>query len=123
MDDAATSDGVDAVDRFIGRLYLHLARWPAGLPDRTRARNRHAIAHGLSFKQAARRIGIAPSTVANHLYRVYRKLGVQPQRARRAGLSRQSLRVRQSLRNPAQNSTPEVSTGGLFSHVTLRYIQ
>ncbi|MDP3294099.1 MAG: LuxR C-terminal-related transcriptional regulator [Nevskia sp.] len=35
-----------------------------------------SVAHGLSFKQAAKRIGIAPSTVANHLSRVYRKLGV-----------------------------------------------
>lgn len=53
--------------------------WPAGPLDRLTAREReivYAIAHGLSFKQAARRIGIAPSTVANHLYRVYRKLGV-----------------------------------------------
>jgi DNA-binding CsgD family transcriptional regulator len=36
-----------------------------------------AVSQGLSFKQAARKIGVAPSTVANHLYRVYRKLGVQ----------------------------------------------
>ncbi len=53
--------------------------WPAGPLDRLTCREReivYAIAHGLSFKQAARRIGIAPSTVANHLYRVYRKLGV-----------------------------------------------
>jgi DNA-binding CsgD family transcriptional regulator len=53
--------------------------WPAGALDRLTAREReivYAVAHGLSFKQAARRIGIAPSTVANHLYRIYRKLGV-----------------------------------------------
>ncbi|MDB5985291.1 MAG: LuxR family transcriptional regulator [Nevskia sp.] len=53
--------------------------WPAGPLDRLTARERqivYAVAHGLSFKQAARRIGIAPSTVANHLYRIYRKLGV-----------------------------------------------
>jgi DNA-binding NarL/FixJ family response regulator len=35
-----------------------------------------AVSQGLSFKEAARKIGVAPSTVANHLYRVYRKLGV-----------------------------------------------
>ncbi len=35
-----------------------------------------AITHGLSFKQAARDIGVAPSTVSNHLYRVYRKLNI-----------------------------------------------
>jgi DNA-binding CsgD family transcriptional regulator len=53
--------------------------WAAGPLDRLTARERqivYAVAHGLSFKQAARRIGIAPSTVANHLYRIYRKLGV-----------------------------------------------
>ncbi|WP_428380359.1 response regulator transcription factor [Nevskia ramosa] len=53
--------------------------WTAGPLDRLTARERqivYAVAHGLSFKQAAKRIGIAPSTVANHLYRVYRKLGV-----------------------------------------------
>lgn len=53
--------------------------WPAGPLDRLTARERkivHAVSQGLSFKQAARKIGVAPSTVANHLYRVYRKLGV-----------------------------------------------
>ncbi len=35
-----------------------------------------AITRGLSFKQAAREIGVAPSTVSNHLYRVYRKLNI-----------------------------------------------
>jgi DNA-binding CsgD family transcriptional regulator len=53
--------------------------WPAGPLDKLTPREReivYAIARGLSFKQAARRVGIAPSTVANHLYRVYRKLGV-----------------------------------------------
>jgi DNA-binding CsgD family transcriptional regulator len=53
--------------------------WPAGPLDRLTAREReivHCVAQGLSFKQAAKKIGVAPSTVANHLYRVYRKLGV-----------------------------------------------
>ncbi|MGH8456156.1 MAG: response regulator transcription factor [Stenotrophobium sp.] len=60
-------------DMFI--VYL----WPAGPLDRLTAREREivfSVAQGLSFKQAAKRIGVAPSTVANHLYRVYRKLGV-----------------------------------------------
>ncbi|HEU0197776.1 MAG TPA: helix-turn-helix transcriptional regulator [Nevskiaceae bacterium] len=54
---------------------IHL--WPAGPLDHLTSRERdvvYAVAHGLSFKQAARKLGIAPSTVANHLYRVYRKL-------------------------------------------------
>ncbi|QHS09270.1 helix-turn-helix transcriptional regulator [Sinimarinibacterium sp. NLF-5-8] len=56
-----------------------LTLWKAGPLDRLTAREReivHAVAQGLSFKQAAKKIGVAPSTVANHLYRVYRKLGV-----------------------------------------------
>jgi len=62
----------------MGDLFVvHL--WPAGPLDRLTAREREivlAVAHGLSFKQAARKIGVAPSTVANHLYRIYRKLNV-----------------------------------------------
>lgn len=62
-----------ADDMFI--VYL----WPTGPLDRLTPREHEivvAIAQGLSFKQAAKKIGVAPSTVANHLYRVYRKLGV-----------------------------------------------
>ena len=62
----------------LGDLYLiHI--WTAGPLDRLTVRERevvNAVAQGLSFKQAAKKIGVAPSTVANHLYRVYRKLGV-----------------------------------------------
>lgn len=62
----------------LGDLLLLIA-WPAGPLDRLTAREREivtCVAQGLSFKQAAKKIGVAPSTVANHLYRVYRKLGV-----------------------------------------------
>ncbi|HUP93006.1 MAG TPA: LuxR C-terminal-related transcriptional regulator [Solimonas sp.] len=58
---------------------FNLTIWPAGPLDRLTAREREivtCVAQGLSFKQAAKKIGVAPSTVANHLYRVYRKLGV-----------------------------------------------
>ena len=58
--------------------------WPVGPLDRLTNREREivlAVAHGLSFKQAARKIGVAPSTVANHLYRIYRKLGVNSRTA------------------------------------------
>ncbi|SER11741.1 regulatory protein, luxR family [Solimonas aquatica] len=61
-----------------GDLFLVIL-WPAGPLDRLTAREREVVfcvAQGLSFKQAAKKIGVAPSTVANHLYRVYRKLGV-----------------------------------------------
>ena len=62
--------------------------WSAGPLDRLTAREReivYAVTQGLSFKQAARKIGVAPSTVANHLYRIYRKLEVNS-RSELAGL-------------------------------------
>jgi DNA-binding CsgD family transcriptional regulator len=62
--------------------------WEAGPLDRLTQREREtvfAVTQGLSFKQAARKIGVAPSTVANHLYRIYRKLGVNS-RSELAGL-------------------------------------
>lgn len=62
----------------LGDLFV-VTIWKAGPLDRLTAREREivmAVSQGLSFKQAARKIGVAPSTVANHLYRVYRKLGV-----------------------------------------------
>ena len=62
--------------------------WEAGPLDRLTHREREtvfAVTQGLSFKQAARKIGVAPSTVANHLYRIYRKLGVNS-RSELAGL-------------------------------------
>ena len=71
-------DGLSLRCEAMGDLYIvHL--WPSGPLDRLTQREREivlAVAHGLSFKQAARKIGVAPSTVANHLYRIYRKLGV-----------------------------------------------
>lgn len=62
----------------LGDVFV-LLLWEAGPLDRLTAREHEvvmAVAQGLSFKQAARKIGVAPSTVANHLYRIYRKLGV-----------------------------------------------
>lgn len=59
-------------------LFLVTAR-PSGPLDRLTERERevvHCVTQGLTFKQAARQIGVAPSTVANHLYRIYRKLDV-----------------------------------------------
>lgn len=62
----------------VGELWI-VYLWPPGPLDRLTVREREivlAVSQGLSFKQAARKIGVAPSTVANHLYRIYRKLGV-----------------------------------------------
>ena len=58
--------------------------WPSGPLDELTAREREvvdAVSRGLTFKEAARRLGVAPSTVSNHLYRVYQKLGVHSRSA------------------------------------------
>jgi DNA-binding CsgD family transcriptional regulator len=77
-------DGLSARSQRIQKD-LHLVYvWPTSPLDRLTQREReivYAVAQGLSFKQAARKIGVAPSTVANHLYRVYRKLGVSSRTA------------------------------------------
>ncbi len=76
-------DGLCIKCEAMGEL-LMVHCWPMGPLDRLTSREREivvAVAHGLSFKQAARKIGVAPSTVANHLYRIYRKLGVNSRTA------------------------------------------
>lgn len=53
--------------------------WREGPMDLLTERERQIVAsvcRGLSYKEVARPLGIAPSTVSNHLYRVYGKLGV-----------------------------------------------
>ena len=53
--------------------------WKQGPMDRLTDREREivdSVCRGLSYKEVARPLGIAPSTVSNHLYRVYEKLGV-----------------------------------------------
>ncbi|MGI9275605.1 MAG: response regulator transcription factor [Endozoicomonas sp.] len=62
----------------IGELYC-VDIWPEGPLDNLTQREREvvdAISQGLSFKVIARQLGLSPSTVSNHLYRVYNKLGV-----------------------------------------------
>jgi RNA polymerase sigma factor (sigma-70 family) len=34
------------------------------------------VTQGLSFKQIAKKLGLSPSTVSNHLYRIYQKLNI-----------------------------------------------
>lgn len=71
-------EGICAYSEPAGDMFI-LYIWPTGPLDRLTPREHEivvAVAQGLSFKQAAKKIGVAPSTVANHLYRVYRKLGV-----------------------------------------------
>ncbi|MBI3171302.1 MAG: response regulator transcription factor, partial [Hydrocarboniphaga effusa] len=82
-----THNGICVRSEPLGDLSCVLM-WPAGPLDRLTARERdivYAVTQGLSFKQAARKIGVAPSTVSNHLYRIYRKLGVNS-RSQLAGM-------------------------------------
>ncbi len=54
--------------------------WQEGPLDLLTDRERQVVqdvGRGLSFKDIARNTGIAPSTVSNHLYRIYRKLGIK----------------------------------------------
>ena len=67
----------------LGELNV-LRAWPAGPLDALTLRERsivNGVAHGLTFKEIARQVGLAPSTVSNHLYRVYDKLGVHSRSA------------------------------------------
>jgi DNA-binding NarL/FixJ family response regulator len=34
------------------------------------------VTQGLSFKQIAKKLELSPSTVSNHLYRIYQKLNI-----------------------------------------------
>ena len=82
-----THNGVCVKSQPLGDLSCILM-WPAGPLDRLTVRERdivYAVTQGMSFKQAARKIGVAPSTVSNHLYRIYRKLGVNS-RSQLAGM-------------------------------------
>lgn len=62
----------------LGDLYC-VALWEKSPFDLLSPREKevvNAITKGFTFKEAAREIGIAPSTVSNHLYKIYGKLNV-----------------------------------------------
>ncbi len=53
--------------------------WPQGPLDSLSMREREVVqvlATGLTFKEAARELDLSPSTVSNHLYRIYQKLNI-----------------------------------------------
>lgn len=82
-DDEQSLNGLSIRVRRLGELYV-IRIWPSGPLDELTAREREvveAVSRGLTFKEAARRLGVAPSTVSNHLYRVYQKLGVHSRSA------------------------------------------
>ena len=53
--------------------------WPQGPLDSLSIREHEIVqilAKGLTFKEAAKELGLSPSTVSNHLYRIYQKLNI-----------------------------------------------
>lgn len=53
--------------------------WPQGPLDSLSLREQEIVqtlAKGLTFKEAARALELSPSTVSNHLYRIYQKLNI-----------------------------------------------
>ena len=62
-------------------LYRKLSRRPFGAPHAAflEAAVARLVAGGLTLKEAARQLGIAPSTVRSHMRTVYSKLGVAKQ--------------------------------------------
>jgi len=53
--------------------------WPQGPLDTLSVREQEIVqtlAKGLTFKEAARELDLSPSTVSNHLYRIYQKLNI-----------------------------------------------
>ena len=53
--------------------------WPQGPLDSLTIREQEIVqllAQGLTFKEAARKLDLSPSTVSNHLYRIYQKLNI-----------------------------------------------
>jgi len=53
--------------------------WPQGPLDSLSLREQEIVqtlAQGLTFKEAARELDLSPSTVSNHLYRIYQKLNI-----------------------------------------------
>lgn len=71
-------NGLSVVVENHQKLFLVGIR-PASVIDQLTDREREVvtwITQGLTYKEVARKIGLAPSTVSNHLYRVYNKLGI-----------------------------------------------
>lgn len=71
-------DGLQVKLKSLKDLFL-VEIWPQGPLDSLSQREREIVqtlAKGLTFKEAARELGLSPSTVSNHLYRVYQKLNI-----------------------------------------------
>ncbi|MCL2913012.1 LuxR C-terminal-related transcriptional regulator [Shewanella corallii] len=77
-DEDIKSDSVVFRVSQVDRLYKIEARVPGPL-DKLTARELEIaswLEKGMTFKQAAKALQLSPSTVSNHLYRIYQKLGI-----------------------------------------------
>lgn len=75
----ALDTGLSLTLRQLDDLYS-LEIWPTGPFDQLTEREKtiaNAVSQGKTFKQIAKDLNLSPSTVANHLYRVYQKLNIQ----------------------------------------------
>ncbi|WP_046006518.1 helix-turn-helix transcriptional regulator [Pseudoalteromonas rubra] len=64
--------------RALGELFMVTLRLPGPL-DTLSPRERQIVewvCKGLTFKEVAKQLNVAPSTVSNHLYRIYDKIGI-----------------------------------------------
>ncbi len=77
-DEATPIAGLHASSDAIGDLYCINLREQGPLDQLTEREQQIAegISHGKTFKEIARELQLAPSTVSNHLYRIYNKLGI-----------------------------------------------
>ncbi|MCL1123016.1 response regulator transcription factor [Shewanella surugensis] len=78
FDHALLEKGLQMTSNAFGDLYC-IALWETRTVDLLSLREKEVVkwvTKGLSFKEAAREMGVAPSTVSNHLYKIYRKLNI-----------------------------------------------
>jgi len=71
-------DGLQVALQSFNDLFI-VEIWPQGPLDSLSFREQEVVkvlAKGLTFKEAARELQLSPSTVSNHLYRIYQKLNI-----------------------------------------------
>ncbi|MCW8865912.1 MAG: helix-turn-helix transcriptional regulator [Colwellia sp.] len=71
-------DGLQVELKLLNDLVI-VEIWPQGPLDSLSVREQEIVqilAKGLTFKEAARELDLSPSTVSNHLYRIYQKLNI-----------------------------------------------
>jgi HD-GYP domain-containing protein (c-di-GMP phosphodiesterase class II) len=108
-------DAVDAVLRAAGHELTPRPQRPAGLTARE-VEILRLLARGLLNKQIARRLGIAPKTVGNHVEHIYAKIGVSSRAAAGLFATEHGLlefgasAVAEALEQPLPRSRDEANT-------------